>query len=312
MDSKASLRVWSETLDGGAAEDAIVRWRAEEGLPVIERELEAIARGGDLGRLPRLSALLGDASESRRFVSGIVDRLIAVLGHAPLAPLPLRHFFDPHMATLQLADAAGATLSLHVLDRPAGAGLPETVCFSPVETWDRVIRGDGVIDLACLPAGQPAAGPIPRCSVQLEEGACHHRKGTGEAVIAYRHDHPLVMLRLQRRMVGAMACEYRLADGALLRRAAGSLQDSRHRLAIALLGAMRRRDASPVLAATARREGAVDLRWQALREAIGLDSRTGFAALDAVAGNRDDPLQVPAATLRDRLVAAHPVLAEAC
>jgi hypothetical protein len=297
---------------GGTADDALAHWRGDEDLPAIERELEVFARGGDLDRLPRLHAVICGAGESSRFVGAIVERLVEALSAAPLAAVPLRHFFGPQMATLQLAEAAGATLSLHVLDRSAPPSAPETVCFVPLETWDRVICGDGVADLAVRPGPEAGAGPIAHCAVRLEQGYWYSRAGTGAAVVAYRHDRPLVLLRLQRRMAGAMACEYRLADGALLRRAAGSLQDSRHRLAVALLGAMRRRDAVPALAELATGEGAADLRWQAQREAIGLDSGAGFAALGAVANDVADPLQPPAAALRERLIAAHPVLAQVC
>lgn len=52
------------------------------------------------------------------------------------------------------------------------------------------------------------------------------------------------------------------------------------------------------------------LRWQALRECLGLDSGAGFAALTGIAQRSDDPLAAPAGALRAQLLEAYPQLAE--
>ena len=77
---------------------------------------------------------------------------------------------------------------------------------------------------------------------------------------------------------------------------------------LALLGRMRRAEAAPTMAAMAREAGPDGLRWQALREALALDTAEGFRALCHVARASDDPLAMPAGALRAQLVEAHPEL----
>ena len=60
----------------------------------------------------------------------------------------------------------------------------------------------------------------------------------------------------------------------------------------------------------AEEAGSPHLRWQALRECLGLDSAIGFAALSAIARRSVDPLAVPAGALRAQLLEAYPQLAE--
>jgi hypothetical protein len=95
----------------------------------------------------------------------------------------------------------------------------------------------------------------------------------------------------------------------LLHQAAGSPRDSRLELTAALLGRMGRSDAAPMLAAMAEERVSAHLRWQALRECLGLDSAAGFATLTLLAGRDDDPLAGPAAALRSQLLETYPQLA---
>ena len=120
----------------------------------------------------------------------------------------------------------------------------------------------------------------------------------------------LVSLKLQRRAAGCGETrEYDLADGTLVHQAAGTARDSRLELAATLLGRMGRSDAAPALADLATEPGSASLRWQALRECLGLDTATGFAALCRIAADAADPLAAPAGALRARLVEQHPQLA---
>ena len=63
-----------------------------------------------------------------------------------------------------------------------------------------------------------------------------------------------------------------------------------------------------LLAGIARQPGAEGLRWSALRESLGLDTATGFAALDALAHAPDDPLADAATTLAAHLLENWPQL----
>ena len=74
---------------------------------------------------------------------------------------------------------------------------------------------------------------------------------------------------------------------------------------------MGRTDAAPLLAAMAEEDGGQSLRWQALRECLGLDSGAGYAALCRIAARPGDPLAAPAQALGQQLLAIHPQLAKA-
>ena len=77
-------------------------------------------------------------------------------------------------------------------------------------------------------------------------------------------------------------------------------------MAMALLGRMGRRDAAGLLAQIASGEGNEHLRWQALRNALALDSAVGLAALEELSGRVGDALAMPAAKLHRQLVVEHP------
>jgi hypothetical protein len=77
---------------------------------------------------------------------------------------------------------------------------------------------------------------------------------------------------------------------------------------LSLLGRMKRREAAPLMAAIAEEDGPDALRWEALREALALDTAAGFAALCRVARAPLDPLAEPAGALRAQLVKMHPEL----
>ncbi len=124
-------------------------------------------------------------------------------------------------------------------------------------------------------------------------------------------DRRLVVLRLLRMAPEpAPGREYDAASGRLLHRSAGRIGTSRREAIIALLGRMGRADAAPQIARVALDEGDPSLRWQALREALALDTATGFRALASVARRGEDPLAAQAGALRAQLLETHPELAQ--
>jgi hypothetical protein len=77
---------------------------------------------------------------------------------------------------------------------------------------------------------------------------------------------------------------------------------------LALLGRMKCSEAAPLMAEIGIEQGADSLRWEALREALALDTAMGFAALCRVARSPLDPLAAPAGALRGQLIETHPQL----
>ncbi|MCX7864920.1 MAG: hypothetical protein N2423_07805, partial [Novosphingobium sp.] len=195
--------------------------------------------------------------------------------------------------------------------RPA----PVTVDFSPSEIWEHVLAGRGVAQL--VERSGPLEGPalLDRRDIALQPGNVVCRSPCVQTMLLRGVESCLVTLRLQRRLPKAGPTrEYRLADGVLVHQAAGDVRDSRIEMMMALLGRMQRSDAAPLFSAIAREEGSMALRWQALRECLALDTRTGFAALTAIARSLDDELAPMAGALRSQLIETYPQLVkiEAC
>lgn len=287
--------------------------RAARPLAGVEAELLRYAGGDPLEALPLLAAMFDPGEPAAR---GIVDPLMAALAGGlaayPLGHIPLRHYGDGAVATLLIARSGGAVLSLQAID-PVGFAaqpVPVSASFSRVECRDHVLAGSGDAVLVEAPAAGAPSAPLVRDPITLTPGTVIVRDGAKQALQLTALGGCLVSLRLQRR-AGGVTREYALATGALLHQAAGNPRDSRLELASALLGRMERSDAAPLLAAMAEETGSPALRWQALRECLGLDTAAGFQVLSQIAAAPADPLAAPAAALRAQLITAHPVLAGA-
>lgn len=289
---------------------ALAAWHADPGVAPVLADFERYAAGTALGELPALAALFREcASGARRLVEPLLEAMCGALAGAPLGIVPLRHCADGTMSSLLLAHRGAAMLTLVAID---GAGLaartpPTSVCLAEGEEWEIVLAGRGAGRLVERRGGKLRAHPV-----DLAPGVAFGREAGREALVFDRVDGVLLGLRLQRR--GDLTIpkrEFALADGALLRQASASSRESRHEVAVALLGRMGRTDAAPLLAEIARDDRLGDsLRWQALRECLGLDTAAGFWTLTAIARAGADPLAVPAGALRAQLLEAHPQLAE--
>lgn len=288
-------------------------WRAGVDMAGIEAELAELACAVPLESLPRLSALFTPADPSAQALAGgFAARFCAALGRDPLGQVPLRHQMDDVTTALMLARTGNAALLLCAVDGAALArrGLPVSASFPPSQTWERVLAGSVRITRISLCEQGSGRADFLQAEERLDPGMVSHRVGQREALVLREVEGSLVTLKLQlQAKAGAVTREYRLADGALLHQAAANPRDSRLELAAALLGRMGRRDAAPLLAAMAGEAGGASLRWQALKECLGLDTATGFDALCTIAARGDDPLAAPADALRARLIESYPVLA---
>lgn len=289
-------------------------WRQTGPGARLEAELLRLASGAVLADLPQLAALFtpGDPAAAD-LVGGVAGWLLAELTQAQLGQVPLRHQCDRTLATLVLARCHGASLAVQAID---GAGLAlkppaQSVTFAANQHWERVMAGSAEVERVRIVGRTETGVELARDQALLAAGTVSHRTGRDTAQIFTRVPGIVVLLKLQQ-LDGSSApsCEYALDDGRLLHQAAGTPRDSRLELTAALLGRMGRSDAGPLLAAMAEEAGSPHLRWQALRECLGLDSGTGFAALTAIARRSDDPLAVPAGALRAQLLEAYPQLAE--
>ncbi len=295
-------------------QDALAAWRAEPVVAAVFDSFTAFAGGAALSSLPPLAALFAaDRVAATGLTGSLVRQFCAALREAPLGQVPLRHSNEHAYAAMLIARAGTASLSLVAFDGAALARAepPPSVAFASGEEWDVVVAGHGAGRLIERRDTGLAIHPF-----KLSPGTALGRDGECEALLIDRAGtatgETLVLLRLQRRSAGLIPSrEYELASGQLIHQADPNPRESRHAVAATLLGRMGRADAAPLLAEVAcegdRSEG---LRWQALRECLGLDSAAGFRALDAVARDPLDPLALPAGALRAQLLERYPALAE--
>lgn len=289
---------------------ALASWRERGGVSEVLAGFSRYARGAPLADQRELAGLFGDnADAAEAFAAPLIAAFAAELAKQPLGVVPVRHFTDGVMSVLMLAREGDTLLTLTAIDGAGLAARPVTTsaCYSPSEEWEVVLSGSGKARLVERCGERVATHPV-----ELAPGLSFGREGAREALVFDEVDGVLLLLRLQRRLDASQArLEVSLEDGKVLHRASATPRESRHEMAVALLGRMGRSDAAPVLAEIARDATHGDsLRWQALRECLALDTRTGFWTLTAIARSGEDSLAIPAGALRAQLLETYPQLAE--
>lgn len=289
-------------------------WRCKGAGRSIEAELATWGQGAPLDSQPVLQALFDPESDGLGNLSeGLLRPLLAQLAADHLSQSPLRYTTGDVCTSLVLARCGTTVLTIQCVDGNGLKRMPPPTCasFLPAETWERVLSGSAQCMLVQAPQDLSGHAALECTPLTIAAGEVRHRIGTEQALLFAQVPRSLVQLRLQRRtsLVDPVR-EFRLSDGSLLHQAAGTPRDSRLELTAALLGRMKRRDAAPMLAAMVEESGSNSLRWQCLRECLALDAAVGFAALCGLAGRGGDPLQQPAAALRDQLLNRHPELKE--
>jgi hypothetical protein len=303
--SIAALR--SDRMPQDRAQAALVAladaWRTDARVAPVLEDLQAFGRGAPLADCSALARLFLPGEAAERFAGRFCAVFANALAGEHLGQLPFRHNFDGALSTLLLARAGNAQLALTALE--PGEYETASVTFSDAIRYDAVIAGTA----QARETGRAPDGALTHSEVRLEAGRRLALNLSCEALFVSRVEQRLVSLRLHRAapQAGPMR-EYSLADGALLQQAAGDIRHSRQEMMLALLGRMKRREAAPLMAEIAVEEGPDSLRWEALREALALDTAQGFAALCRVAIAPVDPLAAPAGALRGQLIEAHPQL----
>lgn len=289
-------------------------WQREPGAAAVLDAFAAFAAGAELAECPSLAGLFevgtGASGGAREFFGSLAAALLPVLAAEPFGHVPLRHQATPASATLLLAQEAGATLTLVVIAGPALARMEpaRSVAFTPMEAWDVVLAGAGEGRMAQRrPDGALVLQPLA-----FAPGFTLARDAERQALLVDRVPGSMLMMRLSRRRPGTVPVrEFDLASGRQIHQAVSDPRESRMELAITLLGAMGRADAATDMAGIALEAGRGEsLRWQALRECLGLDTAVGFRTLCELARRADDPLAAPAGALRAQLVEQYPVLKE--
>ena len=289
-------------------------WRASRLGSGLEQSIQAYARGELLEHLPPLARLFAPGERAARHLADeFIGKFAGALRANPWGQVPVPSKLDDVSATIVLAAAGNAVLVLQALD---GAALQvrraaPTASFSPGETHDHILGGAATARCIELTEGEGDRAELSVTPCELAPGSVARRDGSRQSLLIDAVSSTLVILRLQRRPAnGSVTREFNLADGTLAHQATANPRESRFELAAALLGRMGRRDAAPLLAAMAEEQGGQSLRWQALKESLGLNTAAGFAALSNVAARPGDALAASAGALRAQLIATYPELAE--
>ena len=285
---------------------ALARWHDLPEVQAMVTELAAFGEGARLDAVPALARLVGDHAAATTLAQGFIAPVMAALRQEPLAQLPLGHSAAPGIARIRLAENGRASLALAAYAQAAHRE-PASVLFEDGEAHEIVIAGEG----QSLCHHLTAEGLESR-SVTCAPGTRLTRGGASEARQFVAVTRPLLVLQLVREAVSpAPSREVALPGGALLQTISGSKAASLTMMALGVLGALEHRGALEPMERLARDPQAErDLRWEALRQVLGLDTAHGLALLEALAARSDDPLREPAARLLRDLVAAQPELAK--
>lgn len=297
-----------QRLAAAALARARAAWLEQPACAPLRDQLEAYGRGALLDALPDLQRLLGDRAAAVEVVDGLVAATLPALRAHPLGQVPFRHQLAARHGVLELLRRGRAALALLVY-RPGEWPDNPTASFSAGERHELCLHGEGEGRVVTICAADAARAELECRPFRFAPGW----RGSFDSAAATRQVRtvraPLVILRLAREAAEPPpAREYRLEDGQLVHQAAGDRRDSRRELALAVLGSMGHRAALPQIVQAAR-SGPQHVRWEAVRQALAMDSATGFALLSELADDPQDDLAPPARALRAQLLARYPQLA---
>ena len=291
-------------------ESARAQWLAGELPRLIEAEIGRLASSEAMEQLPHLRRLLGEFETASGFVEGFLASFVDGLRDEPLGLVPCSHSCQDGLTIVRLFSHGGVDLSLIAYANRREGDPPTSTIFADRWVREIVIAGKGTALLHRL--GQSSSGDcsISSRTIRLGPGSkldlpdhCSSRQIVGAEA-------GLVVLQLSCTPDWPRPTrEHCLADGRMLRQACGSKAVSQQEIALAVLGALKRKDAVPAMAALAV-EGPPHLRWEAIRHTIALEPLAGVRTLTETAAREGDELALPAAQLRAQLFATCPQFAE--
>lgn len=284
-------------------------WAAEPGAAEMQAELEAYGQGAPLHACPVLEAMFTESGEAERLMDLMSLHYCRAIAANPIGHPPFRQGYDGKATSILLARTGRAQLIIQA--REPGVLDNSSHVFNDATRFDAVLAGAADARIVRIAERGDAGVRLTSEKLALRPG---HRLAfdlNSEALVVDNVDRRLVVLRLLRvAEEPEPGREYDAASGKLLHQSAGRIGTSRREAIIALLGRMGRTDAAPQMARLAMDEGDLSLRWQALREALALDTATGFRALASLARRGDDPLAAQAGALRAQLLETYPELAQ--
>jgi hypothetical protein len=286
--------------------DAVLAgWRALPEVGELTHALAAWGADGAQAAYGALARLLASRDAAMALVAALIDPLADALRHEPLAQPAIGFSATPGLARIRLIERGRAALSLAVF-APRVRTRPGSVLFEDGEAHELVLEGCG--EAVCYRLGAAGLAQTPLACVP---GTRITRGGGDEARQILGVTRPLLLLQLTREAANpAPSREVALPSGQLIGTISASKRASQLMMALGVIGALGHRAGLVAMEALALDMGQErDGRWEALRQVLGLDARTGMALLARLAVRPDDPLAAPATRLRADLLAAQPELA---
>ena len=281
-------------------------WREDADMAAAMAQFAQFGAGAALEQCPALEEIVLGQDRAEALIGSLIAHFCAALGANPLGHPPFRNAYDGRGSTLLLAKTGRAQLLLQA--REPGDYTYSSANFTDALRYDATLAGRAEAEILRIhgPHEQVAFAAEP---IVLRQGVRLAFDCNTEALLTHRVERRLVTLRLVQSAENPQASrEYDRETGELLHQSAGTLGISRHEMMAALLGRMGRTEAAPVLANMALAPGDMSLRWQALRECLGLDTALGFTTLLHMARDPRDPLAGDAAALRAQLCDQYPEL----
>ena len=287
-------------------EEARNEWQGTADTRQIRDELARYGAGAALADCKALTSLIGDLAKAKALVEALVSPTLDALKTHPLGEASYRFKVSQGLATLQLLEASGATLSLAAYEPLEAAEPPASALFSDRELHEIVVSGAGSGAVHTL----DESGAIGSRPITFGAGDCLATKARTGARHILQVERTLLLLQLTREPPRPLPVrEIALDTGVELRTASGDKSASQAVMALSVLGALKDYGALDVMHATAlNRDEDLDVRWEAVRQTLGLGAMRGLEALDTLARREDDALSAPALALRDRLLATKPDL----
>jgi len=281
-------------------------WLALDQVHHIRDEMAQYAAGRELSDCSALAELVSDLSIANGFIQQVQAPFLQALQGKILGEVPFRYKASGGLAMIRLMEAGGATLSLAAYEPLDAMQEPKSALFSDRDVRELIVNGVGLAWRHRLDqSGQLQSEKLP-----LQAGQCLRQRANCETRQIVNVERSLLVLQLTREPVRPQPMrEVDLSSSTVLRVASGDKSASQALMALSVLGALGSHASLNVMEHTAFHSGEdVDVRWEAVRQVLGLDAKRGLQVLGSLSERLDDPLAKPASSLRDQLLSARPEL----
>ncbi|MBD2842314.1 HEAT repeat domain-containing protein [Erythrobacter rubeus] len=285
-------------------------WSADLGVRTVASELARYDSGSELSECPSLQSLFTDPKAAASFTAEWQRHVLCALRDEPLGEVQHRYRCADGLTSVQLLQSGEATLNLVAYERRErpNSVQTQTALFSDRESMEIVLSGSGRGRHYSRNEGVGSCRAITADQCDWHVGDTIAVSGPYQARQVVDVDGSMVLLQLSRTPRQPKPTqEFRLVDSALLRSTSGDKSASERLMALAVIGAMDHRQALPLMAERARDlDEDLDVRWEAVRQTLGLDTARGLALLASLRGSSLDPLSGPARDLEARLLRRSP------